>query len=105
MINDQAEDLGIPVLDVCMFTKLSRNTGQQNYYAKITFESRTLPAYMTVGSRKWKYKKTFQSQDSVSNAGNMAIKKSGARVPHAVQYVGWKTTSWQVALIKETETT
>ena len=54
MIRDQAEDLGIPVSDVHTFTKKSKRTGQENYYAKITFESRTLPAYMTVGFEKIK---------------------------------------------------
>ena len=54
MIKEQAEDLGIPVSEVSVFTKPSRSSGQQNYYAKITFESRTLPAYMTVGFEKMK---------------------------------------------------
>ena len=54
MIKDQAEDLGVPVSEVSIFTKPSRSTGQQNYFAKITFESRTLPAYMTVGFEKMK---------------------------------------------------
>ena len=39
MIKSQAEDLGIPISDVSIFTKPSRSTGQQNHYAKITFES------------------------------------------------------------------
>ena len=39
MIKDQAEDLGIPVSDVHIFTKPSRRTKEDNYYAKITFES------------------------------------------------------------------
>ena len=54
MIKDQAEDLGIPVSDVQIFTKPSRKSGQENYYARLTFESRTLPAYMTVGFEKIK---------------------------------------------------
>ena len=49
MIKDQAEDLGIPISDVYIFTKPSRRTKEANFYAKITFESRTLPSYMTVG--------------------------------------------------------
>ena len=54
MIKDQAEDLGIPVSDVHIFTKPSRHTKEDNYSAKITFESQTLPSYTTVGFERMK---------------------------------------------------
>lgn len=54
VIKDQAEDQGVPVSDEYVFTKLSKNSGQDNYYERITFESRTLPAYMVVGFERMK---------------------------------------------------
>ena len=52
MIKDQAEDMGIPVSDVYIFTKTSRSSGQENDYAKLTFESRTLVGFEKIKIQK-----------------------------------------------------
>ena len=79
MIKSQAEDLGIPISDVSIFTKPSRNTGQQNHYAKITFESRTLPAYMTVGFERMKIREDLPKPRQCQQCWKYGHKKEWCR--------------------------
>ena len=50
----QAKAQNLPVSEVEIFHKTSRYTSKKNYFAKITFETRTLPAYMYVGFERVK---------------------------------------------------
>ena len=54
LIKGQALAQDLPAIDVRIFSKVSRRNGRTNHFAKITFDTRTLPSHMTVGFERMK---------------------------------------------------